>query len=265
MEQEIYKREFTASQIISESWKIYKANFSSVTFLALAAALVQVGLSLILTYGFGADEKNFIPNFLVAILAAVAELIAMMAIAYLVKTRIEGGRAGFGDSINAATARLWPLVTTDFIRVIFTIGLLFLLIIPGIIYGVYWTFAAYAVLFCGKSNMEALRYSKSMVEGRWGGVFWRSLGIGLVVGAVYLLFWLAAFLIFAVTNIEFSEDDMSSTGGSIITLANAFLNAFYYTATVVFFLNFDATKKAAQNQTVIAGAAPAAEAGNQPQ
>lgn len=51
------------------------------------------------------------------------------------------------------------------------LGGLILLIIPGIIFTVWFAFSFYAVVLDGKDETEAMRESKKLVEGRWFEVF----------------------------------------------------------------------------------------------
>lgn len=62
-----------------------------------------------------------------------------------------------------------------------------LLVLPGIYFGVCYTFASWVYLTEGKTGMDALRRSKELVSGRWWAVFGRLVVMLLVVWAVSLL------------------------------------------------------------------------------
>lgn len=60
-----------------------------------------------------------------------------------------------------------------------TIGIL-LFIIPGIIFAVWFAFSYFALLFEGKRGIEAMKTSKSYLEGNWWAVFGRYVFLILV-------------------------------------------------------------------------------------
>lgn len=64
------------------------------------------------------------------------------------------------------------------------LGLYLLLIVPGIIFSILWTFAYYAHITDGKGVLDSLRRSKETVKGRWWLVFGYSLLLGLLVGSI---------------------------------------------------------------------------------
>jgi len=55
-----------------------------------------------------------------------------------------------------------------------------LLIIPGIIFSVWFAFSYYVLLFEGKTGIDAMKASKAYVKGRWWAVFGRFAFIVLV-------------------------------------------------------------------------------------
>ncbi len=62
-----------------------------------------------------------------------------------------------------------------------------LLIIPGIIVSVWFMFYTYSIVFAEKSFIDALKYSKSLVIGRWWQVFWKSMGFGILWWLIFSL------------------------------------------------------------------------------
>lgn len=59
--------------------------------------------------------------------------------------------------------------------------LIILLIIPGIIFSVFWSFSAYFLILENKGITESMKESKQLVKGRWWKVFGYSLLFGLIV------------------------------------------------------------------------------------
>jgi hypothetical protein len=53
------------------------------------------------------------------------------------------------------------------------------LVIPGIIFAVWFGFAYFILIFEGKKGVEAMKASKAYVKGRWWPVFGRLIGLGI--------------------------------------------------------------------------------------
>jgi hypothetical protein len=85
----------------------------------------------------------------------------------------------------------FPYVGKFFWLSLFTSGLILLwsllLIIPGIIFAVYYSFVVWVFVFENKTGMDAVNRSKELVKGRWWDVFFRYIALlgGIIV--VYLL------------------------------------------------------------------------------
>lgn len=63
-----------------------------------------------------------------------------------------------------------------------------LLIIPGIIWAIQYSFSSFVMVLEGKRGMAALRQSKEYVKGNWWKIFFRVVGlmIVIIIGAVLL-------------------------------------------------------------------------------
>lgn len=64
-------------------------------------------------------------------------------------------------------------------------ALTLLLIIPGIIFMVYWAFSYYALITDGKDIMTSMKHSKRVVTGRWWKVFGYMILLALITFSVY--------------------------------------------------------------------------------
>lgn len=123
---------------------------------------------------------------------------------------------GFSGIWNKTRETFWKYFGFSVVMVIF-LGVLYLLfIIPGIIFTVYWIFAAFVLINEKKGIIESLRMSKNMVKGRWWKVF----------GHLILLFLILAAASIIVSFVPF-------VGGFISTLvitpfATLFLKNFYF-------------------------------------
>lgn len=94
------------------------------------------------------------------------------------------------DPMNTTkeAAHLWPRVfLTALLYGIFTFLLTLLLVIPGLIYGIFWMFAIPAVVLSGKKNNEALKYSHELLRGRWWQAFGRMIALSIPYFIIFMV------------------------------------------------------------------------------
>jgi ubiquinone/menaquinone biosynthesis C-methylase UbiE len=103
-------------------------------------------------------------------------LVAMPATA-LAAAHLRGGPLGpfepWGRSLGAIPRWLWTTVLT----VLLLVPLVFLFLVPALIWSIYWGFASNVVQARGLAGFGALRASHQLVRGRW----WRVLGALLLL------------------------------------------------------------------------------------
>ncbi len=107
----------------------------------------------------------------------------------------------------------WPYVGLVVLTSIFVLLWALLLIIPGIIYSVLYSFACYALFFEDKRGMAAIRRSVQLVSGYFWPVFGRFIFVGVIV-------WVFSLLISI--PLSFSEEHtlFSSIWGAIVQVAS---------------------------------------------
>lgn len=97
-------------------------------------------------------------------------------------------------AVKPALADAWPKILSFFwISILVGLAVLggfILLIIPGIIFSVWFAFAAYAFIFEDIRGIDALRRSKQLVNKRWWPVFGRVLVLWLIA---VLVSWIKFF------------------------------------------------------------------------
>lgn len=85
--------------------------------------------------------------------------------------------------INAKTnyfRYLWFVIVVC----VFIFGLCLLLIVPAIIFGIYWTFAAMVFIDKRKGIIDSLKESFNIVKGKW----WITFGYLILFGLIFLVF-----------------------------------------------------------------------------
>lgn len=82
------------------------------------------------------------------------------------------------EALNHGLRRWGAVIGTSFLGGLITIGMFFLLIIPGIIWAGYYIFVLYVLAMTSLSGKNALDYSKKLVKGHW----WRTITYFFVIG-----------------------------------------------------------------------------------
>ena len=139
-------------------------------------------------------------------------------------------------AFRGAVSRWWPMLWTGLLAGLVLLGLTLLLIVPGIIWGVYYAFLVPVVAF-GLSGTEALAESKRLVKGNW----WRTLGCVLVIGLVEAALVLPGVVVSVVYNLGTAETETPLLLDEAVDfLTNVYIDVaalFGPVATAVFFLN----------------------------
>lgn len=93
-----------------------------------------------------------------------------------------------GDAYRSAKPFFWRYVLLSLMIGLVVLGGLILLVIPGIIFLVWFSFSYYVLIEEGISGVDAMKRSKALVSGKWFAVFGRLAVIfiaGIVVGSVF--------------------------------------------------------------------------------
>jgi hypothetical protein len=136
--------------------------------------------------------QNNLPLHILAILLAVLGTLA--AIYFYIRTYIsmfllvKKNYAGEEFSIFKESGQyFWPYLGLAVLTFVFVLLWCLLLIIPGIIYSVFYSFAVYAFFFEDRRGLKAIRRSVQLVSTYWWPVFWRYVVITLALWAVMLI------------------------------------------------------------------------------
>jgi len=92
------------------------------------------------------------------------------------------------EIFNNAKKYFWKYIALSIVLSFFLFFLYLALIIPGIIFSVYWIFAFYILISENKGIMDSLRRSKEIVKGRWWKVFgFLALMVLIIFGTSFIL------------------------------------------------------------------------------
>lgn len=104
----------------------------------------------------------------------------------------------FSDVLLKTKEHFWKYFGLVIVSGIFITLLFLLFIIPGIIFCVYWIFAAYVLIESQTTILNSLKESRKIVKGRWWKVFGYTFLVGvigsIVSGVGFLLFIVGVFV-----------------------------------------------------------------------
>jgi len=213
------RKEF--GDLLTDSWKEYKNNFklffrSYLWLYIIPLAIVTIISGMMLINLFNTipqfqqsiltgvqitleDMKSFPPEVIASFLqytkvvlmlgfiAAFLNFILFLGILYIVS--FKKGRMNAREAIKGGLNYFWKGLGLIILLLIFLIPLYVLLIVPGIIFSVFWIFSFYVLFIEKKGIWDSLKGSYHLVKGKW----WRTFGY-------ILLFTLVVFAISVVIN-----------------------------------------------------------------
>ena len=193
----------TATELIVESWKLYAKNwrkFLPYLIMLFLPTLILSALGAISLYlSVYLPSSSLTSNVVILVVFAASLVLTIWVSIALARTMFDcllARPTEWKETFFASSDLIWPVIYTSFLVTLIVLGGTLLLIIPGIIFAVWYSFTFYTVIFENIKGLNALSASKSMVAGRWLPVAWRLLITALVFGFLnYALSFVFAYLI----------------------------------------------------------------------
>jgi hypothetical protein len=186
--------------IFGKSYSDYKKNFRVIFILTLILVGIPLVLSNLILLWFSVQDPVFYemliaedPENISVKFAMILSLLSFITLALyfifeagLVKDSIKG-KFKLNKTINSGKKYFWKFVWFSIVIFSFLILLFLALIIPGIIFAVYWTLAVYIYLDSKKTVVQSLSASYHMVRGNWWRIFGYTILVVLLLGVIGLI------------------------------------------------------------------------------
>lgn len=243
------KNLISATQIVQESiefcikyWKTL-IRYSLLFLIPIIIFSTLSMLTLLMRWNWYLSEAviSLILMFLITI-SMLATLWFSICLAQVIKNLLNNEQIPtYNQLLRDNSKLLWPTIYTSiFSGLIVIAGSL--VIIPGIIFSVWYTFVFYTVIFEKQKGFDALRQSKALVVNRWFAILWRisapafifSLLAGLINLSIQLL------LVFAPANTV-----LLNITAILSALVSIIFVPLTTTATVLFYLHAKKTSTTA--------------------
>jgi len=173
--------------LLTSSWQFYRSNFA--TLIGYAAWILLPYLALVIFYLLVPEVDQifgpWLPLFsVILIVQGIITVWAGNAIMITVNEMLAGKKL-ISEEINKRSWQvILPMLWVALIGTLAVLGGFLLLIIPGIIFSIWFVFGQTAVVLDNKRGLDAMSYSRSLVSGRFWSVIRR-----VVLGPFIMVFF----------------------------------------------------------------------------
>ncbi len=181
--------------LLAESLKIYRAHARVISGY-LAWLLFPLVLTVIWYLGVASiwtpsETVTDLFDFVVSGLLLTLLILWSMTIIIILVPAWRAGKTLRHELLGPIAWRLVPSVIyiALIVSLLTAAGFIFL-IIPGVIIGVWFSFAVTIAILKQTSILTSLKTSRHLVHGRFMPILWREYGAGFIILAVYLIFYL---------------------------------------------------------------------------
>ncbi len=197
-------------ELLSKTWQVYKSKIKvflgimllpvliNIVFFLVAAGAGLAGLAgkqfLKISLG-GALPFMIVLGIILFLGVIIIGLWAQIALLFAIKERKQqiGIKASFAKGWHKIISFLWISILTSLV----TMAGFLLLVVPGIIFAVWFSLAPYVLVSEGLKGKKALSRSRQLVKGNWGKVFWRL----FIITAISLIISISLSFITNVANL----------------------------------------------------------------
>jgi hypothetical protein len=229
-------------ELFGEGWKYYTANFVKILLITICIYIpINTIVELIPVHESLQDDPVRLAQLYARLYQGLETWIGCIAtagIAAIVEnTILSGNNLSWGDALRKGVSRWGSAVGTSIVSGFILLGLYLLLIVPGVIWSVYYTFWLYVVALRNIGGKTALDYSKNLVVGQW----WRVLGVIIVIAVADI----ATNFIVGVPTWFLPDNIILNV---LSTTVLDVVSGLFTVTSIVFFLNTDYLKNNAQSE-----------------
>ncbi len=175
-----------AVSLLKESLSLYKQRWKTFWGIIIIPVFIAVFSSWAIGRVSGAAGLALAAAIIMWILNGVIGIWSQTSLLYAIKDSPE--RIGVRDSYRRGWHKILPFFVVSWLVGWVTFGGLVLLIIPGVIFSVWFSLAIFVLIGENTGGLAALLKSQEYVRGKWGSVCWRFFFIGFVAILFYLVF-----------------------------------------------------------------------------
>ena len=161
--------------LFRESWKLYRERVRILTKIILLPVAFLVAGDLL---------GLFAPSGLASLPAFIGTIISFFAYLALIFALQENIQ--FGEAYRRAWKKIWSYGWLTLLSGFAVLGGFVMLVVPGVIFSIWFAFATYVFVIEGEKGMSALLRSREYVRDYWWQVFGRQIVFGLAALVVII-------------------------------------------------------------------------------
>jgi hypothetical protein len=197
--------------LLGSSLEFYKKHYK--IFVGIGLVIIAVGVVeelIFIAIGGQSLASTHTVRIVISIIFGIISVVANLLMVYAVLKSIQkidqGGQPkSVGEIFKEALHFFWPIAWICILSSLAFAGASLFLIVPGIIIGIYITFAVNALVLDGKRGLNSLLTSFHYVQENWWAVLWRKLGLCLVFAAIFFALVVVTSIIIMLVGGSFSE------------------------------------------------------------
>lgn len=243
--------------LFSQSWQEYKSNFWLFTKLFILLSFLP--LTILSFSSFFINKYLLIISIPFAgLFVSVLYFFMTLSFYYIAIYKKQNVPMSSGQAFKGGASYFWKGLGLMLLMIIILIPLFILLIIPGLIFVIYWLFSLYVLMNENTGIWESMKRSKQIVKGRWWKVFGYFLLIVLINLAISIPFALPGFIYNSSTpfpSLGINDSAASISGIQGTTILSIIFNLISSLSTLIilplvtlFFKNFYLGLKSGSNQ-----------------
>ena len=224
--------------IFKQAWSLYKQRLGTFLGITVIPMLVMTAFGFLSTAGgflavtkpgLGSLGVLLVLGIVLFIVALVIFPWGLLALLYAVKDSAEN------IGVGAAFRRAWGKIRSYYwITILMTLIILgggMLLIVPGIIFMIWFGFAMFVLIDEGIKGMDALLKSREYVRGQWWGIFGR-----------LMVMWLLAIVVAGIQAIILKTVSSEATKQLVQFLVSLFITPFFLSYVFILYQHLKALK-----------------------
>jgi hypothetical protein len=192
----INQKMISISELFSQSFKIYEGKFWKLMGMAILPCLISM-IPLVIIFILYAIFRFLVPDVMAmniitmilgflgviaVIFVAIINYLAQIGLMIMVKENNPSLK--ITEAFKMAKKIAWNYLSTGLLAALLILLGFILLLVPGIIWSVYYVFVAWIVISEGKLNKAAMSRSKYLVKGYWWSIFGRLLLLTVILGII---------------------------------------------------------------------------------
>jgi hypothetical protein len=173
----------SVKSLINESWTLYRTNFKF--FVKIVVWILVPSIILSILPAITTNTMIFLPiNFFFSLISLFVGLFISIVLISSIKSLIKKEPIDLMALYNASYSKILSYFWISILAGLAVLGGTILLVIPGIIFSVWFSFAAIIFVIEGVKGTESLKSSKELVKGKFWPVLWRWVASYAIYGII---------------------------------------------------------------------------------